>query len=241
MSPVECTCDMILAAGGKAQGGMEGGIRVPTVARWPGKISAGSVMERPVSLMDVFPTVAAMLDAPVPKDRIIDGVNLLPFLQEKDDKNMVPHQYLFHHCGTDVHAARYTPDDGNVNPPSMIFALSIHIINNHIVNGYHAYINQRLINAGSVESSLHFQFFILHSTGSGNVWKVHFATPNWEEGTEGCGFICDCYGSAVTWHNPPLLYNIGKDPSETTLLNAKEHKQVSYVNDERLILRLYIS
>ena len=100
----------ILCIGGKAQGGMDGGIRVPTVARWPGKIPPGTVMSLPVSLMDVFPTVAAIIQAPVPKDGRIDGVNLLPYLlrQEKG----VPHPFLIHYCGENVHAARYTPDAG---------------------------------------------------------------------------------------------------------------------------------
>ena len=53
--------EVYVVIGGKAQGGMDGGIRVPTVARWPGKIPPGTVVSYPVSLMDVFPTVAAML------------------------------------------------------------------------------------------------------------------------------------------------------------------------------------
>ena len=67
---------------------------------------------------------------------------------------------------------------------------------------------------------------LLTIADSGDVWKVHFATPNWVEGTEGCGYICDCYGSAITWHNPPLLYNIGKDPSESSLLQPEQHQKV---------------
>ena len=36
-----------------------------------------------------------------------------------------------------------------------------------------------------------------------DVWKFHFATPRWKEGTEECvtGFVCDCYGDAVVRHN----------------------------------------
>ena len=55
---------------------------------------------------------------------------------------------------------------------------------------------------------------------------MHFATPNWLPGTRGCGFICDCYGKAVTWHDPPLLYNIAADPAEKNLLDAGSHRDV---------------
>jgi hypothetical protein len=59
------------------------------------------------------------------------------------------------------------------------------------------------------------------------VWKVHYATPNWVEGTEGCGYLCDCTGTDISWHDPPLLYNIGKDPSERNLLQAHQYPEVT--------------
>ena len=58
----------------------EGGLRVPFVAQWPGRIAAGSRYAAPVSSIDILPTVAAAAGASVPADRPIDGVNLLPFL-----------------------------------------------------------------------------------------------------------------------------------------------------------------
>lgn len=50
-------------------GGWEGGIRVPGLVRWPGKVPAGKVIEEPTSLMDILPTVAALAGATVPQDR----------------------------------------------------------------------------------------------------------------------------------------------------------------------------
>lgn len=49
-----------------------------------------------------------------------------------------------------------------------------------------------------------------------NVYKVYFATLNWIEGTYVCpdGPLCDCSSSLIR-QNPPLVYNIGKDPSES--------------------------
>ena len=51
--------------------------------------------------------------------------------------------------------------------------------------------------------------------GSPDVWKLHFATPDWIPGTEGCRYLCRC--EQVNWHDVPLLYNIGRDPSEKVL------------------------
>jgi arylsulfatase len=61
---------------------MEGGIRTPCVIRWPGRIPAGQVSNAIVHEVDIFPTIAAAAGAPeiVPSDRLIDGVNQLPFL-----------------------------------------------------------------------------------------------------------------------------------------------------------------
>ena len=63
-----------------------------------------------------------------------------------------------------------------------------------------------------------------------DVWKFLFATPRWIEGTEECvtGFVCDCYGNAVVRHNPPLLFNVAKDPSERIPLDitTQDHKHL---------------
>ena len=61
----------------------EGGVRVPFVAKWPGHISAGTQYKEPVSHIDILPTVLAAASGSLPTDRVIDGVNLLPFLGKK--------------------------------------------------------------------------------------------------------------------------------------------------------------
>jgi len=58
----------------------EGGIRVCAVARWPGKIPAGTVCKEIASNMDILPTFAKLAGAEPPKDRIIDGVDIWPLL-----------------------------------------------------------------------------------------------------------------------------------------------------------------
>lgn len=57
----------------------EGGIRVPLFMRWPAGLPAGTRVTTPVGHVDIFSTVAAAAGQPVPADRPIDGVDLLPF------------------------------------------------------------------------------------------------------------------------------------------------------------------
>jgi len=56
----------------------EGGIRVPMFVKWPAQISPGTIVETPVTHIDVMPTLAAAAGASLPDDRVIDGQNILP-------------------------------------------------------------------------------------------------------------------------------------------------------------------
>lgn len=60
---------------------LEGGIRVPFIMRWPGKVPAGKVDDRPIITLDVLPTALAAANATLPADaRPLDGKSLLPFV-----------------------------------------------------------------------------------------------------------------------------------------------------------------
>ena len=58
----------------------EGGIRVPCIARWPGRIPAGKVSKQVGITMDWSATILALADAKPPKNRPLDGKDLLPIL-----------------------------------------------------------------------------------------------------------------------------------------------------------------
>jgi uncharacterized sulfatase len=77
----------------RGQKGMlsEGGIRVPLVAAWPGKIPGGRVYDHPVISLDVAATAVAL--AGLPQDPKLDGVNLIPFLVGEDAT--APHDTLY--------------------------------------------------------------------------------------------------------------------------------------------------
>jgi arylsulfatase A-like enzyme len=71
----------------------EGGIRVPFAMQWPGKIPAGTTFEHPVISLDIFATMADIVDYAPSKEHTLDGVNLLPYLS--GDNHGIPHHYLF--------------------------------------------------------------------------------------------------------------------------------------------------
>jgi arylsulfatase A-like enzyme len=69
----------------------EGGIRVPMLAWWPGKIEAGSTSNHPSAFWDVMPTVAELTGMELPDN--IDGVSFLPTLLGQGEQNK--HDYLY--------------------------------------------------------------------------------------------------------------------------------------------------
>jgi arylsulfatase len=66
---------------------LEGGIRVPFLIRWPGKIRAGRVSNEIVHGVDLFATLAKLGDAKVPTDRPFDSLDQSDFLLGKTEKS----------------------------------------------------------------------------------------------------------------------------------------------------------
>ena len=75
----------------------EGGIRVPFILSWPDQIDPGLKFDKPVHHFDIFSTIASAANVPIPNDRKIDGVDLMPYL--KGEKISNPHQTLFWRSG----------------------------------------------------------------------------------------------------------------------------------------------
>ena len=71
----------------------EGGIRVPFIIQWPGRVPAGKVYRKPVVSRDILPTFLAASNIKV--TTTFDGVDLLPFLTN----NATPHEALFWRAG----------------------------------------------------------------------------------------------------------------------------------------------
>jgi arylsulfatase A-like enzyme len=100
---------------------LEGGVRVPFLVSWPGKITPG-VFEKPVIQIDLHATALQVTQAPVSKPSNLDGVDLLPYLTGRDTGE--PHESLYWRFGKqmairsgDWKLVRYdTTADGNDQP-----------------------------------------------------------------------------------------------------------------------------
>lgn len=68
---------------GRIRDSYEGGIRVPLIARWPGKIPPGQVVDTPAIAYDVFPTMVRLAGGRLPEDRVYDGQDVWPLLSGK--------------------------------------------------------------------------------------------------------------------------------------------------------------
>jgi arylsulfatase A-like enzyme len=75
----------------------EGGLHSPFFMKWPAHLPADTRVETPVSHIDVFSTAAAAAEVPIPGDRVIDGVDLLPFAT--GEKTGDAHEALFWRSG----------------------------------------------------------------------------------------------------------------------------------------------
>jgi len=70
----------------------EGGLRVAALARWPGKIHAGSVTDEPCWSPDLLVMCSELAGARLPTNLVLDGKNALPLLTGKGDS---PHESFF--------------------------------------------------------------------------------------------------------------------------------------------------
>jgi arylsulfatase A-like enzyme len=83
----------------------EGGLRVPCIMRWPGRIPPGTVCGELATAMDFYPTLAELGGAEIPQDRIIDGKNILPLMLSGGEAPS-PHEVFFYYLGNQLEAVR---------------------------------------------------------------------------------------------------------------------------------------
>lgn len=71
----------------------EGGIRVPFIISWPGVVKTGQTSNVPIWSLDIYPTLSAIANKDLPDSEPFEGVNLLPFLKNKESK--ISRDYFF--------------------------------------------------------------------------------------------------------------------------------------------------
>jgi len=98
---LECGLNTPLRGGGTSL--WEGGIRIPCIVRWPGKIKAGTVCREPLVSMDFVPMALRAAGLSVPSDRVLDGKDPAEALA---GKTASPHKYLYWRWGSKSAAIR---------------------------------------------------------------------------------------------------------------------------------------
>jgi arylsulfatase A-like enzyme len=83
----------------------EGGVRVPALFRWPGKVPAGAVCREPAMTIDLLPTIARLAGGQSSADRSIDGKDIWPLLSGQPSAK-TPHEALYFYWGADLQAVR---------------------------------------------------------------------------------------------------------------------------------------
>ena len=82
----------------------EGGLRVPCIIRWTGKIPAGKSAGGIVSAIDFLPTLARWAGTQEPQDRTIDGIDMRPYLLGQTETS--PRDTFFYYNGSRLEAVR---------------------------------------------------------------------------------------------------------------------------------------
>ncbi|MCP4312413.1 MAG: sulfatase [Bacteroidetes bacterium] len=83
----------------------EGGVRVPFIAWWPGKIDPGTTCNAPASVLDFFPTFTALADLQLDDKVKRDGIDISDYLFNPGEERM-PRPYFYWHVGY-LQAVRY--------------------------------------------------------------------------------------------------------------------------------------
>jgi arylsulfatase A len=89
---------------GRKNNTMDGGFKVPFVARWPDTLPAGMICDEMAINFDVFSTCLSISGVPSPIDRIIDGKDLFLTLQ---GKSVSPHDTFYYYDGPILVAVRH--------------------------------------------------------------------------------------------------------------------------------------
>jgi arylsulfatase A-like enzyme len=83
----------------------EGGYRVPCVMRWPGQIPAGTRCDELAVTLDLFPTIARLIGASLPNDRVIDGKDIWPLMAGEPNAQS-PHDVFYCYYNRELRAVR---------------------------------------------------------------------------------------------------------------------------------------
>ena len=124
----------------------EGGMRVPTVMRWPNQIEAGQVNHELITAMDLLPTIANLTGGEIPQDRTLDGKDVWQVLTQGASS---PHEYFYYYLFRDLKAVRSGEWKLHLkkDKPTELYNLDTDISESNNVIAEHPEIVKRLLKA----------------------------------------------------------------------------------------------
>jgi arylsulfatase A-like enzyme len=111
---------------GKYKGGkitnLEGGVKVPMIMKWPGKITRGTKFNKPVHVTDIFATSAKAANVELPSDRVYDGIDLHYGVETSDYRR----KHIYFKMGTNgaIRDKQYKMVWNEVNGDTVLFDLN---------------------------------------------------------------------------------------------------------------------
>ena len=108
----------------------EGGIRIPCYLQWPQRISGHKRVRTPVSHVDLLPTICRLTGTGVPRDRVLDGINIWPTIRGRSISRSIPLHWHFWSAAGGFHFAMRSGDwklMGGTGPVSGQTAVMDHI------------------------------------------------------------------------------------------------------------------
>ncbi|XP_072049907.1 arylsulfatase-like [Amphiura filiformis] len=193
----------------------EGGIRVPAIFRWPGKIRPASTSDVVASHMDIFPTLMKIVGGSVPDDRIMDG---------KDISSV-----LFKQSPEPQPEPADTPQNRNPldNEPRLLVW----------------YCNDKLYAVRYGSHKFHFRSIKVqtkeeHHAEPGRCGDGGFPFQQ----NFPCGLNCGTASpECLSQHDPPLMYNLGIDPGEAYPLDVSFPKHEAVFTEMMLELETFLA
>lgn len=124
----------------------EGGLRIPFLVRWPGKIAPGQISDHLFNQVDILPTLAELTGTQAPAD--IDGLSILPELigQEQAGREQEQHRFLYWEFGsqTAVRMKNWKAIQAQKNKPWELYDLNQDLSEAHDVAQQHPEIIQKM-------------------------------------------------------------------------------------------------
>ena len=124
----------------------EGGLRIPFIVRWPGKIAAGKTSDLLFNQVDILPTLAELTGTQAPAD--IDGLSILPELigEKRAGREQDQHQYLYWEFGsqTAVRMKNWKAIQTKKNRPWELYDLNLDLSEAHDIAAEHPEILNRM-------------------------------------------------------------------------------------------------